>query len=326
MAVTPNLGLASPLAAGVAGWITRFKSDLNLIDQALAGLGGAANILVNPSFEFNQRSLTSYTGDNVYGMDRWYVDTPAAETIVLSRDASETVDVSSAYSAKVVFTLGAGAFGRLGQLLENPTRYRGKPLAGRVPVKTSTANAVRAMLAGCQGGTRYSAYHPGDGEWHDLDVSGTIDLAAVAIEFGTDSRLDNTHWADNATLVPGLVPLPYVPLHPADERARVDRYFEVHVGNGATDWPYFQGYASAGGQDLIWTVPWHTVKGTTDPTIAIGGTWVAVNTGNSVPVLVSSNDVGYAVKVTSTAAGLVSIRGDHTAGPARGSISGASNP
>jgi len=322
---SPNLHLATTdlVAQDVFDVLGKLIPDLLLLDGA-ARAAGAANALVNPSFEFNQRLGSSYTGDNTYGLDRWYIETPGGETLVFSQDATQTVDTSSAHSAKAIFTRGAGVYGRVAQLLEDPARYRGKPLAGRLPVKCATANAARAFLIG-GGASSYSAYHPGDGQWHDLDVALTVDPAAGAVEFGLDVRLDCTAWADNATLVPGLVPLPYVPLHPADERARVDRYYEVHMAPPANDWPYFQGYAPAGGLDILWTVPWHTVK-VRPPIVLIGGSWIGVNTGNSAPVLSSESVTGYAVKVTSAAAGLVSIRSDSSAGAAAGYIVGVANP
>jgi hypothetical protein len=266
MAVTPNLGLASPLASAVSGWIARIKADFALVDSAFGGMGATGNLLTNPSYEFNQRTVSAYTGNGVYGLDQWQITTPAGETITVTWDAAEVPEPSSA--------------------------------------------------------------HSGGGGWEALDVVRTLDAGTTQVSVGTIATVDSTHWADNATLVHGAVPLPYVPLHPADERQRVDRYYEVHVGvaAGGADWPYFQGYASAGGQDLVWSVPWHALKAAPAPTAHIGGTWAAVNTGNSVPVLVAMNDQGYAVKVTSTAAGLVSIRSDHTAGAAAGYIAGEANP
>jgi hypothetical protein len=327
MAVTPNLGLASPLASAVSGWIARIKADFALVDSAFGGMGATGNLLTNPSFEFNQRTVSAYTGNGVYGLDQWQITTPAGETITVTWDAAEVPEPSSAHSARVAFTKGPGSYGKLLQVVEGAERYKGRALALRILVKCATPNAVRAFI---QDGVSisYSAYHSGGGGWEALDVVRTLDAGTTQVSVGTIATVDSTHWADNATLVHGAVPLPYVPLHPADERQRVDRYYEVHVGvaAGGADWPYFQGYASAGGQDLVWSVPWHALKAAPAPTAHIGGTWAAVNTGNSVPVLVAMNDQGYAVKVTSTAAGLVSIRSDHTAGPAAGYIAGEANP
>jgi hypothetical protein len=110
-------------------------------------------------------------------------------------------------------------------------------------------------------------------------AAGATQLKA-ALQCGNAS---GTARLSGACLVFGPQALEYAPEAPGVEQLRCDRYYEVHIGGSVQDWPYFQGYASAAGQDIIWSLPWHAVKAVAQPTALIGGTWVAVNTPNTAP-------------------------------------------
>lgn len=306
MAVTPNLGLASPLASAVSGWIARIKSDFALVDDAFGGMGAVGNLLVNPSFEFNQRSVSAYTGNGVYGLDWWQITTPAGETVTVTWDAAEFAEPSSGHSARVAFTKGPGSYGKLVQIIEGAERLKGRPLAGRILVKCATPNAVRAFIQD-RDSFSFSPYHSGSGLWEALDVARTLDVGTTQVTFGTIATVDSTHWADNATLVHGLVPLPYVPLSLADELLRCERYYEVHGGGAGQGHPVISGYASGAGQVITrsWSPRahrrWGVGIGLSNHTLT--GSWALANC-HALTVL-AADARGFTLGVTSNGAGQV---------------------
>lgn len=302
--------------------------DFLKIDSTLGLAASAFNLLVNPGFEIDQRAAGPYTGNGIMTLDRWETAYVGAVTgLIVAQDLAVHFGPSLA-SAMCTFTKGAGTRATLGQNIEDWQQARNNgTVSFRMRVKCATAGAVRI---GVQDGsvTTWSGFHSGGGEWEVLAVTHVMSgMSATACKPVAAFEQDCTAWLDNATLVIGDVPLGYSGLQRGVETGRCERYYEVHRAQaGAADYPYFSGYAGAGGELLLWSVPWHVAKATAGPLATVGGTWTHTNTVESAPVVHGANAVGYTLRVTSAAAGRVSIAGDASAGAGRGYVVGESNP
>jgi hypothetical protein len=303
MAVTPNLGLASPLASAVSGWIARLKADLNLIDQAFAGLaGGGANLLINPGLELDQRAGGPYSGHGAYALDRWQIVYGGAVTLAVSRETG-VVDALSSQSAKCVFALGAGTIGTLEQQIERWAAYLGHTVTFRARVKCSTPNAARVFLGENVGDSSRSGYHTSGGGWETLTVTRALDAAGTALRCGLYLTADCTAYIDNASLVLGSTPLPYAPLSDSEDLRRCQRYYEVQgwlSSGGGAGHPVVHGSAGAGAEVVRNSFTWAVPKGGL-PTVGVAGTWGLVNATG--PTVAAANQSGYALAIAATAAG-----------------------
>jgi hypothetical protein len=303
MAVTPNLGLASPLASAVSGWIARLKADLNLIDQAFAGLaGGGANLLINGGLELDQRAGGPYSGHGTRTLDGWQIVYGGAVTLTVTRETG-VVDAMSAQSAKCVFTLGAGSIGTLKQSVEGWALYKGATVTARLRAKCSTAGAARAYLGDGVGDSSRSAFHSGGGGWETLTVTRALDPAATELTCGLYLTADCTAYIDNASLVLGSTPLPYAPLSDSEDLRRCQRYYEVQgwlSSGGGAGHPVVHGSAGAGAEVVRNSFTWAVPKGGL-PTVGVAGTWGLVNATG--PTVAAANQSGYALAIAATAAG-----------------------
>lgn len=298
MAVTPNLGLASPLISGVAGWIARLKADLSVVDGAFAGLAGTANLFVNPGFELNQRALSSYTGNGTFGPDRWQAVYIGAVSLTMLPEFG-VMDALSSRSVRCDFVLGSGQYATCEQTIEaGAATYKGQPLTFRLRVKCSTANAVCLTIFDQVGYTQ-SPFHTGDGTWQTLAVTRVLDPSATLLRAGAQFLASCTAYLDNATLTAGTVGLPYAPLGAGEELRRCERFYEV--GGGGNGTPYIRAYSAIGAGDVhTISVPWREKKGG-PPTVTKVGTW-AVNNANQ-PTVSSATVNGYTLQITSLGVG-----------------------
>jgi hypothetical protein len=98
-------------------------------------------------------------------------------------------------------------------------------------------------------------------------------------------------------LVLGSVAADFAPLHPADDLARCQRYYEVHGGANA-EFPIVLGAPSAVGVQLGSPVTFVAQKGGT-PTVTKNGTWAV--TGCNQPTVSGANTHGYTLKAEATA-------------------------
>jgi hypothetical protein len=107
-----------------------------------------------------------------------------------------------------------------------------------------------------------------------------------------------TLYLDNAMLVIGPAPAPYQPLHPQEELARCQRYYEV-LG-ATTQAIYSSGNGGAGVQEGM-TI-WFAVTKGGIPTATKNGTW-NVNNCNQ-PTIVATGTGSLGLFVTAVAGGL----------------------
>lgn len=240
-----------------------------------------ANLLTNGGFEIWQRGAGPFTAHNAYTADRWKIELAGTDTLQVDREGT-TKKANSLYSAKCAFTLGTGAGAtRLVQALKISDGYHhllGKAVSIRVPSHCNAASALRIGVKtdGTGGATTYSGYHAGTSAFADLDtVNITVPSNATYIEIATYFAASCTAYLDNAMLVPGSIAADYMPLHPAEEMQRCQRYYEL-VGVAADNSIIISGYASAASQPFYFTLPFKVNKAVS-PSISKNGTWPVVN-------------------------------------------------
>jgi hypothetical protein len=96
-----------------------------------------------------------------------------------------------------------------------------------VRVKTTAANAVRLRI--WDGSPTFSAYHSGSGFYETLTVTRRLVSNPSLLSFDVDFQQTCTAYVDNAMLVSGSIPADYLPMHPADELVRCQRYFQRYL-------------------------------------------------------------------------------------------------
>jgi len=246
-------------------WADEIKDNLNQL------AGAHRNLLTNGGFEVWQRGAGGFTTLNAFTADRWQLSIGGGSTSTVTQETT-TKDSGSISSLKAVIALVGTA--TIFQTIENPTTYRGKTVSASIRIQQGTASSVDVQLNDGVGATQ-SATSATTGSFVTFTVTRTIDAAATQLALFIRALASSTFYLDNAMLVIGPAPAPYQPLHPQEELARCQRYYEV-LG-GATDSLFYQGY-NAAAASVASTVFFKTTKGGT-PTATKNGTWAVVNCG-----------------------------------------------
>lgn len=258
------------------------------------------NLLGNPGFEIWQRGTTFNTiVDAAFSADRWQWTKGGTSAANITQETT-TVDSNGHYSCKVVYTHNTAS--NLSQKMEDYYGLRGLTVTFTMRVYCNTASAVRLQVSDGVGSTSGS-YHTGNSTWQTLTVTHTINAAAgnnvfVVVSFAASC----TAYLDNSTLVVGSVSMDYVPLHPADDLARCQRYYWVQNYVSSFGFGSFVGlYAGAGSQGIGPTIYFpQEMMGT--PTVTKNGTWTVSNCGQ--PACSGAGKQGFVITGTSSAAGL----------------------
>jgi hypothetical protein len=235
------------------------------------------NLFVNGGFEFWQRGLTTFTITNVYTADRWFQVLSGTDTIsTLATSAS--ADAASHYALQATFTHGSGTNTAIYQQVEDYFQLKNRAVTASFRVWCDTASAVRVWAyQGGGGGRVYGTVHTGGSTWQTLTLTTTVDPAASAPpQFGVELNVSCIARLDNAMLVVGSQPANYVPMHPADDLARCQRYYEV-IGPSGTGSVVISGITTAGAQPLRLTVRF--ARKAILPTVTKVGTWAVSNAG-----------------------------------------------
>lgn len=288
-------------ALGVGGTVTAAAAyvgsdPLGIVREQLR----AYNLLGNPGFEIWQRGTTFNTiADAAFSADRWQWTKGGTSAANITQETT-TVDSNGHYSCKVVYTHNTAS--NLSQKMEDYYGLRGKVVTFTMRVHCNAASAVRLTISDGVGSTN-SSYHTGGSTWETLKVTHTIDAAAgnnvfVIVAFGVSC----TAYLDNSTLVVGSVSMDYVPLHPADDLARCQRYYWIQNYVSSFGFGSFVGlYASAGSQGIGPTIYFPQEMMAT-PTVTKNGTWTVSNCGQ--PACSGAGKQGFVITGTSSAAGL----------------------
>lgn len=265
----------------------------------------APNLLTNPGFEVWQHGTGPFTGSLTDGPDRWFNGVLAGGGAISVGQDSGNADVGSRYDAAVVFTVGTANVQFIQRVGNEPLLYQimGRTVTASVRAKTSTANALRLEFWNSVAGAALAtgAFHPGDGAYHTLTLTVAVPTGATWFDLRLTAVASCTAYLDNAALVVGSQPVPYTPLHPADDLLRCQRYYELLGDAGSGKYLIGGGYAGSAGQTLFTQATFQARKAVA-PTLVVVGSWTGLNaTGPTV----NGQDTGGAVlQVTSVAAGL----------------------
>lgn len=233
------------------------------IQDNLNQLGGAhRQLLVNGGFERWQRGA-SFSTTGAVTADMWVAGATPAATIT---QETTTIDSASASALKIVTST---ANGLAEQTIEDYVSMRGKTLSFSIRVRQGVASNVRAYIKD-NVTTTNGATVATTGAYVTITVTATVGAAATSLKAGVQLLAADTVYLDNAMLVIGPAPAPYQPLHPAEDLARCQRYYEVFSVN-------FNAYNAAGAA-MAQTYGYKVTKGGT-PTLTKNGTWAVLNCG-----------------------------------------------
>jgi len=189
------------------------------------------NQLTNGGFEIGQRGAGPFAAANAWTADRWQLQ-PSISTGSVTLVAPGPLGGGSILQC--VYTHSPNGLVNIVQPLENWSELRGRTLSLTARVLVPTGSPLQCSLQIFDGVTAtYSPVAANSGAWQTLTVTATIAANAtqVLIALGHGGASGTAQW-DDAMLVPGAIPARYVPLSPAEEWERCQRYrqtVQVHA-------------------------------------------------------------------------------------------------
>lgn len=206
-------------------------------EQIAFGKEMANNLLVNPGFETWQRGAGPFASPPQFACDEWLVSKGGgADSISVQRSASS---LFGSYCAEITYS-GTPVWGGLSQGIESFASLDGLWLTFSVWVNCSVTDACTARILDYNGayGILDSDRNVTSGSWEQLTVAkqlqtGLIGDAAIPHSFGINISILTwaacTVYVDGASLVIGNYPqgVPYLPLNPADDMTRCERFYEL---------------------------------------------------------------------------------------------------
>ena len=257
--------------------------DKSVTNAKLAVDVARANLLTNGGFEIWQRGVGPFSANDVYTADQW--KTVVAGTASITRVSGATVEAGNGLYA-VGVSLSAGAsYCLLHQKLEDWASLRNKVLSFSVRTYSAPTGAVQVQLGSLgSAGTNLDirAFNTSATN-QTVSVTGYIPADATGVFVRIGMILAGTGYFDNAMLVIGNVPADYAPLHPADELARCERYYERYDNAEFI----MAGIATAATQSIYATLNYKTEKATVT-TITFSGTG-AVSNASQINLNTNSN-------------------------------------
>jgi hypothetical protein len=304
--------------SGAANYLPAISFPDALPNARLAADVARDNLLVNGGLEIWQRGNGPVSTNAVFSADRWIHYNGTASTTTVSRDTTSS-DKGGACAA-ITHTFGSGASTfcqdfRSAEILQ----FRNRVVSLSIRVLASIAGAVAAYIYDDINGYRIGAFHTGDGTYQTLTVTAVISPSInTIVQVGV--RLEKTVncFVDAACLVFGLAPAEYLPMHPADDLARCQRYYEVH--GGAAGASFVHGLYGSAGAAVQVTHVFAVSKGAV-PTLTRNGTWATTNLGSQ-PVLGDPSGASYSFVMSIGAQGM----GQAYSGGPSASITAEANP
>lgn len=222
----------------------------------------------NGGFEIWQRG-TSFTNPvtQSYLADRWQINGSSVPTAYTVTQESSIID-SGLYALKLnITTLGSPVGFSIEQPMESGVPFRNKTLTLSMRVWSNVAGAT-VFLHSNDGGNVFGTAHTGNSTYQTLTVTTTFSANVTNIFFGfaVNTSLTaavGTFYLDSTTLVYGPSPAPFVPLIPAVDLLRCQRYYEIgHVQN---TFPVLR--PGTGGGNAIWMWTPFVVQKRATPTV-----------------------------------------------------------
>lgn len=235
------------------------------------------NLLTNGGFEIWQRGLGPFTVSGAFCADRWQIYAGAPSSVSITR---EPTAVRSGYSLRPTYTHGAGGIFILYQDVES-VNLRTLPVQFSLQALSPVTGS--AIVVQSYNGSAYSTLGSANvpinaSTFSFVSCGGAVptDSVTLRVSFQT-SVASHTAYLDDAMLVVGTAPANYSPLHPADDLARCQRYYEV-IGGVAAGYPscYGNSMTNAAGIYGIYALGWKVTKAVT-PTLTKAGTWSVAN-------------------------------------------------
>jgi hypothetical protein len=259
------------------------------------------NALVNPSHEIWQRG-TAFDTDvaDGYTSDGWQAVHGGLTRVQVAKDTS-TVETGGGEASAQITVSGYTADSFFFQRIENPKHFRSRQVVFAMRVKTNVANKLRLQVAtDTEVGT--SAYHSGSGNWELLTATvlltgPTVIDCYVRLEGNLVAHVDQAVFCVGKSAT-------FTPMHPADDLARCQRYYELHGNTNSVGQMAAHGVATAASQTFSRWVQYHVQKGGL-PTLTKNGTWVANNCTQ--PATANGTLNGYSMYADSSAAGAMSF-------------------
>jgi len=222
-------GKGAPVVLGAASVGTAAIANGAVTNAKLAADVARANQLVNGGHDVWGRGTSAFTATAAYAADRWQITLAGTDTLSVIRNTAN-VDVGSVACSACTFVLGSGAGAtRYSQVLKVSDGHQlaGRTISLSARRRTATANAVRVgiLTDGTGGTTTFSGFHTGGGTFETLTATVTVPADATTITISTYFAASCTAYCDNDNLIVGSVAADYVPLHPADDLARCQRYY-----------------------------------------------------------------------------------------------------
>lgn len=293
-----ELPLAKVAVAAAASTI----SAANVTDQrTFAAVGWAkttptVNLLANGGMEVKQRTPATFTSTGILTLDQWVMQFSGAAALTVSQIAS-TIGARG-FSGQLAYTHAASQFGDLFQKIENYKELQGRVVTFAVTVKSTVNGTVKLYLY--DGANSFSAYNVGTGSQR-LSLTAVIGAGATLVLAGIRCDVATcTVEVNDAMLVTGAQPVDYVPLSPADDLARCQRYYEKLAVDG-------DGSLFIGGGDNVSqpgpfaaTFPYKVAKAVASPTVTVVGTWT-LGTNVNTPTVAVAGQYGCKLALTLSA-------------------------
>jgi hypothetical protein len=240
------------------------------------------NLLTNPGLERWERGAGGFSADGAMSADQWQIALGAGGALAVSRDTANA-DTDSRFCARCVYTHG-GARSYLQQTGAVRQELNGRSVAFSARVKCGVPGAVRAAIF--DGAYADGAPHAGGGGYETLSVVKTIDPAAGAIRVLLAFEATVTAFVDNAVFVVGAVPQVFVPLHPAEDVLRCQRFY-AEIGGDAPD--EIAGPLVATGSTSAFGAVRFPVEMASPPTVTVSapGDWAVLRSNGQLVVCIA---------------------------------------
>ena len=301
---TAGLVMASPaLTSGEVNLIRLGAAHMptGIGDANLGSDVARGNLLTNPGFEVWQRGNGPFAANLVYTADRWLMSMGALSTYLADRDTTH-MDTGSGACLHVQYSHQPGGNSQIQQKIENFQALMGRTVTFSVRVRGAVPGGVRVSITEGPTGTNGTSHTGGD-VYQTLFVTHVVSPAAppvTGVMVIIDLLAGGHYYFDNAVLAVSSVPVDYKPLHPSDDLARCQRYYEVMggTGNGTL---IIAGTALVGGALTTYETVGYNAPKMVVPTVTKNGVWTTQNTAVGAPVVNVWDANAVRLEATSTA-------------------------
>lgn len=208
-------------------------------NRDIAADSARANLLVNGGFRVRQRGVTFTTPANLsYTADRWQVTDvgasafPVINIVDVAAIGGGASNVSGIAASTYTYAAVQSGFTQTIRFSDgNLFNLRGRPISFAATLFSNTPGVLNLWVTSDGTGALNSVNpYTGGGAWQRVALANLlVPVDATFITVGLNFTGSCSWGMGEAMLVPGSVPADYAPLHPADDLARCQRYYEILV-------------------------------------------------------------------------------------------------